>query len=784
MNLMMKERYLSDYPNLMLDWDQALNPEFRPESLSHGSKRMINWQCHKCGRIWRAPVCNRVNGTGCICDAKERAIQKLRKRLVERDGSLAETRPEIAAQWHPTLNGNLTPNDITEQSTYKAWWLGEDGVSWQSVVSVRCRTPNSTKRPKSMIVKGVNDLKTLRPDLASEWNYDRNLDISIESVMPGSKLKVWWICEKGHEWQATVISRHYGSGCPLCNKERSTSFPEQAIYYYIKQVFPDALNRYYPTANLEIDIFIPSHHIGIEYDGSHYHSFEKKKALDARKNIRLKEMGITLIRIVEDGCQAPENTEYLIRCLRKNSIALIDPALHSLVSLLQDILKISISIDIDSERDRASIYNQYILSEKQNSLAAVAPTVIEEWHPTKNGKIVPDYIHAMSNKTFWWKCKKCGYEWKAPAYRRAKGNGCPVCSGHTVAKGYNDLPTMRPDLMEEWAFEKNKGIDPHACSAGSNKRVWWRCKTCQYEWQAVIVNRARGNSCPRCANKVFPIEQSFAGQHPELITEWDYERNGDLRPEGFLSGSEQKIWWKCKKGHSWQTTIMQRSRHYNCPYCGNRKLLTGYNDLAAVHPELLKEWDDQNNTVSPDQVMAGSYRKVSWVCHKGHHWQARIANRAKGTGCPYCDGKLVAKGENDLASQHPSLATEWNYDKNGTLKPDEVTEGSNKRVWWKCSKCGGEWEAIIWSRAKGRGCPYCAGKKAIAGVNDLKTKRPDLASEWNYEKNPGLVPEQFMPRSNAKVWWRCSCCHHEWQAVIGSRSQGRGCPACTGILAH
>ena len=125
----MKDRkHLTDFPELMLDWDQTINDDILPSALTVGSHKYVKWRCHKCGRVWSAPVNNRVNGTGCTCDAKERKVRKLRQRLVERDGSLADTRPEIAKQWHPTLNGDLTPNDITEHSMFKAWWIGEDGV--------------------------------------------------------------------------------------------------------------------------------------------------------------------------------------------------------------------------------------------------------------------------------------------------------------------------------------------------------------------------------------------------------------------------------------------------------------------------------------------------------------------------------------------------------------------------------------------------------------------------------------------------------------------------------
>ena len=182
---MNEKKYLIDYPQLMLDWEQSLNHDLFPSTLSSGSRKKITWHCHKCGRIWQASLNNRVNGTGCTCDAMERKSKNFRQHLIKRDGSLAETRPDIAKQWHPTLNGTLTPNDITEHSMYKAWWVGEDGVAWQSVVSVRCRKEGGTNRPKSLAVKGFNDLKTLRPDLADEWNYEKNTGIYMYLVIPG-----------------------------------------------------------------------------------------------------------------------------------------------------------------------------------------------------------------------------------------------------------------------------------------------------------------------------------------------------------------------------------------------------------------------------------------------------------------------------------------------------------------------------------------------------------------------------------------------------------------------
>ena len=777
---MTEKSTLADYPELMLDWDQELNNGIVPSLVPSGSHQYIKWRCHKCGRVWKAQVKNRVNGNGCTCDANERKTRNLRKHLVLRDGSLAETNPKIAAQWHPKLNGKLTPYDVTKKSTYKAWWIGDDGIAWQSVVSVRCRKDEGTKRPKNLAIEGVNDLKTLRPDLAAEWNYAKNTDIDIKTVIPGSKHKVWWICRKGHEWQASITSRNNGNGCPICNQERNTSFPEQATYYYVKKAFPDAKNRYYIDDRLEIDVFIPSLSIAIEYDGEYYHRSARKKDIDSKKNERLKELNILLIRIVEEGGQAPVGTDCVIECPYINRKAQIDIALINLFVLLEKLVGNNIKTDINIERDRAQIYEQYILSEKENSIIAIAPELIKEWHPTKNGRLLPEYVMAMSNKLFWWKCQKCGYEWKAPPYRRAKGMGCPACTGNIVVPGLNDLVTIRSDIAEEWDYEKNLKIDPHNYLPGSNKKVWWKCKKCSYSWEANISNRSRGTGCPNCAGKIVTVEKSLATVYPKIAAEWAYDLNSGILPESFLPGSDKKIWWRCDKGHVWKAAINSRVNKNNCPYCGNKKILPGFNDVQTVHPELMNEWDYQKNKVSPDQIITGSNKKVYWKCSQGHSWTASISNRIRGTGCPYCNRKYVFKGENDLKSEYPELADEWNFEKNTGISPDNIASGSNRKVWWKCKKGGGEWEAAVWSRTKGRGCPYCAGVRAIKGVNDLPTQRPDLIEEWSYSKNKEIDPQNYMPGSRAKVWWRCKKCNYEWLATIGSRSQGRGCPNCAG----
>ena len=184
----------------------------------------------------------------------------------------------------------------------------------------------------------------------------------------------------------------------------------------------------------------------------------------------------------------------------------------------------------------------------------------------------------------------------------------------------------------------------------------------------------------------------------------------------------------------------------------------------------------RNGNLKPEHFTFKSNKKVWWICKKGHEWQAIISSRNSGYGCPYCAGQKALKGENDLHTINPTLAKEWNYEKNGDLKPDLFTANSGKKVWWKCQK-DHEWQAKISHRNNGSGCPYCSGRTAVKGENDLQTLNPALASEWNYEKNNGLTPEDVLPNSGKKIWWRCGM-RHEWQARIVDRNKGSGCPIC------
>ena len=154
----------------------------------------------------------------------------------------------------------------------------------------------------------------------------------------------------------------------------------------------------------------------------------------------------------------------------------------------------------------------------------------------------------------------------------------------------------------------------------------------------------QGSGCPYCAGKsVLPEENSLAAEYPVIAKDWDAAKNKPLTPNQVISGTKHKVWWLCLKGHSYRAVIAQRvQRGDGCPYCANRKVLPGFNDLATAAPLVAKQWHETlNGALTPEMVTAGSQKKAWWQCSYGHVWKAAIYSRAgvQQCGCPVCAGK-------------------------------------------------------------------------------------------------------------------------------------------------
>lgn len=412
----------------------------------------------------------------------------------------------------------------------------------------------------------------------------------------------------------------------------------------------------------------------------------------------------------------------------------------------------------------------------KNDLATTNPTLADEWHPTKNFPLTPRQVMASTTKKLWWLCA-AGHQWQAVGESRARGTGCPYCAGQKVLTGFNDLGTTHPNLAKQWHPTKNKPLHSYSTIAGTSKQVWWICEH-GHEWQARGSKRVRGQGCPYCSGRLVQRGQNdLASTNPKLALEWHPTKNQPLTPNDLTEGSGVSVWWVCSLGHEWKTSPDKRKSGSGCPVCAGQLVQVGFNDLASTHPLLAAEWHPLKNGESrPTEVVAGTNKKFWWVCALGHEWQAPGANRVRGIGCPVCAGQRVMAGFNDLASRNPELVAQWHPAANGDLKPESVSAGSGRSVWWICA-LGHEWQAGPYQRSHGAGCPVCSGRAAWSGFNDLASTHPELATQWHPTRNGELTAKDYIAGTNKKIWWICDV-GHEWKASGNKRVVGTGCPEC------
>lgn len=414
------------------------------------------------------------------------------------------------------------------------------------------------------------------------------------------------------------------------------------------------------------------------------------------------------------------------------------------------------------------------------------PDLAAEWHPTKNGELKPSDVTAGTNAKVWWKAA-CGHEWDAVLANRARnGVGCPFCSNQRVMPGFNDLLSQAPEVAAQWDSEKND-VGPDEVTRKSTKKAHWLCEL-GHSWEAQISSRtAQGTGCPFCAGKkILSGFNDLATIAPSYLREWHPSKNLPLTPSQLGPSVARRVWWVCKLGHEFEMAPNGRAQGLGCPFCSGRRVLPGFNDFQSRNPYAAQFWDEERNGYPASKANRSSPKATWFKCELGHGFKSStnaMSRISEGkNGCPVCSGKELLAGFNDLATRLPEVAKLWHPTKNGSLSPADVTRASTKKVWWRCLKDDRHiWFASVGSRSQGHGCPICTSRFVLEGVNDLKTVAPELAAEWNSEKNGDISPTSVTATTPKKAWWRCSKDpRHEWAANIDSRvSRGLGCPICS-----
>lgn len=423
---------------------------------------------------------------------------------------------------------------------------------------------------------------------------------------------------------------------------------------------------------------------------------------------------------------------------------------------------------------------------RKRLLVEACPEIAAEWHPTRNeGLSVTDFACGSKRKV-WWQCSVSPFhEWQTVISNRAVlGHGCPYCRGNR-ASVTNSVASLHPELVDEWDWERNGELQPEDVPAGSKKSIHWKCAVApDHTWETNVAERTRkGRGCPYCSGKRASSTNNLALKGPDVAAQWHPTRNGDLTPDKILLGSQRPVWWLCpvSQDHEWEAAPNTR-RTGGCPFCaGRRSSIT--NNLATVRPDLFAQLHPtRNEGLDLTHLKVGASQKVWWICPAGpdHEWEATVASRVAGTGCPCCAGQKLSI-TNCLATVRPDIAAQWHPTKNAPLTARDVLPGSSKqKYWWVCPvDARHEWPATPNNRSKA-GCPFCAGDQVLPS-NSLQAHCPDLAAEWHPTLNGNLMPDAVGLQWNRKVTWQCSKdSSHVWDARIAHRTNGSGCPYCSG----
>lgn len=676
-------------------------------------------------------------------------------------------RTALLAQWDSEANGELTAHDVVCRSLVKvAWKCPECGFSWREAPARRTKRgfDDCLACAGVALVPGRNDLATTHPGIAAEWHPTKN-PFPASQAFSDFGQQVWWLGACGHEWMAPIAKRTgsaEGALCPYCSGRKAL-----AGFNDVATLAPELAAKWHPSKNRnagpESTSVCASREVYL-WDGPLSHIWRETP----RKWLERNGMADVL---------APFD-------------AVVDAARAADAGRPSDVREAM-------ERGKSSVkWIRWLGQQGLNMTLREWCTAFRrddiafEWDIERNGGATPDDVSRASTMRAWWK-GPCGHVYQMGVRERTfRDNGCPYCAHVRVLAGFNSAECLSASIPKFWHPEKNGGLTPDAVSDRTAKRIWFQCPDCGYEWQESLrLTHEAARRCPACnpgrARYDVPGANDLAAVRPDVSRQWHPTLNGDLRPEDVRPGSTKRVWWTGACGHVWREPVSRRSPRVDdsCPFCANRKLLAGFNDLETRCPDAATEWDRvRNGGLTPSQVRFNESRKVWWTGSCGHSWEASPADRAAGMGCPYCSNHRVVPGENDLATRFPEIAAQWHPGLNGGMSPETVAFGSGAKAWWRC-ELGHEWLQPVYQRTShDLGCPYCGGRKVLAGFNDLATTHPELARQWDADRN-GCAAAEVMANRCASSWWICERGHSFRTPVVNrTRDAGRdpGCPYCAG----
>ena len=514
---------------------KRLNPDIIPIEEYQHATIPVKCRCKKCGHIWGIRIgCVRA-GKGCPKCAQAVRTQKQTKSNEQFISEMKRINPSIEliepyknsktkikyrctncgiekrATPDELLRGKKCQNCLGVKHRNNEEFIRdvniinpqieplEQFVKTDTKIKFRCKICGhiwSAKPNHILEGHGCPECGGSRNKTNEEFLHEINLvnpDINPITPYVNAKTKITCLCKTcGKEFDSYPNNLLSGSGCTKCDGRRKTSFPEQALFYYISKSYPETVNRYrIDLERTEIDVYIPSIKTGVEYDGEYWH--KDRAEHEIKKYEICREKGIRLIRVREGSDETTKRSDITIIREKPYDFASLEKSINELLTLL------GINQKANIEADAPSIRKQFFLNIGNNSLQARFPAIAKEWDYTNNGEITPAMVSYGSSTKYWWICPGCKKPYEASVVSRTtRGRrNCDAC-------GRKEQGRKRRMSNEEFLrrlAEANPNIEAMESYTTAHFPIKCKCKLCSYIWDGDPASLIRGSRCPKCKNQ-------------------------------------------------------------------------------------------------------------------------------------------------------------------------------------------------------------------------------------------------------------------------------------------
>ena len=687
------------------------------------------------------------------------------------------SKPEIMKFWDFEKN-TLDPETTRANSEEYAWFkCPKCGYSWQAQIRARQRKDKCPVCETNMVVhKGVNDFRTVYPQLALDTSDEMNPDIDLNSLGAGAHVRIHWKCHVcGFEWDAPVygrIRRYKGNykiaSCPACSKNQrkdgyDIDYPELVPLYSPNNPIPFQDVRGYNTKLLWI---CPKHG-----------EFEQ----ELRNMMRAVKNGNTGCPYCHGSQVHPDESfgvlhpEFVKEWDESNEKTPYDYTEHS--SYIATWRCPDCGTKWEAALDtRAAGYGKCPKCYGSQTFKERYPE-LEKFYSKDNDFPFEDGV--VSDHTYrLWTCEH-GHEFEDSfnnIYKR--GFRCPYCESVKVLQGFNDFATLEPEYAKDYDETLNGNTASDVLI--NNRPAYFKCKN-GHSFKRPVIQHIKSNGvCPIC-NRTFLQKgtNDLATVYPEVIPLWDHEKN-EKEPDEVMATLQNYYYFVCDEGHEFKCSLNYLVSHnFECPVCKGERVDPNRTALTVANPELAKEVSS-NYFLSADKISVLSDKKILWNCPEcgDDYWYPVNLREVHDDSCPYCNHTQLKTGNNDLTITNPQLAAEWSP--NNTKPANEVGEWQAYVAYWICPECGSEYRCEVRNRSVGDdSCPVCTNKRVEKGINDLATTDPDIAAllSSNNERKADTLIRNFSMGAE----WICPTCGGEYPRRICDKTpDDSDCPYCHG----